>query len=97
MGAALDSYLEQAVIMEHVSTQEQIEGSVEKRKVTSCTLFLGIHHAIFVPHFLDVLSDAFSTLCGLLHFLLQLLNVLVVLFQGAAYGLLKTQTDDEVS
>ena len=94
MEAALDSYLEQAVIMEHVSTQEEIEGPVEQWKVTSCTLFLGIHHAILVPHFLDVLSDTFSALCGLLHLLLQLLNVLVVLLQGATDSLLKTQTDD---
>lgn len=83
--------------MVHVSTHEQIEGPVEQRKVTSSTLVLGIHYTVLVPHFLDVFSDAFGALCGLLHFLLQLLNVLVVLLQGAADGLLKNQTHDEVN
>jgi len=85
------SYLEQAVGVEHVSAEEQIEGPVEQREVTSGTLFLGIHDAVFVPHFLDVFSDAFSALRGLLHFLFQLLDVLVVLLQGAADGLLRNQ------
>lgn len=79
--------------MEHVSTQEQIEGPVKQWEVTSSTFFLGIHDTIFVPHFLDVFSDAFSALCGLLHFLLQLLDVLVVLLQGAADGLLRNRKE----
>lgn len=87
--AALLSYLKQTVIVEHVSTKEQIEGPVEQGEVTTSTLLLGLHHAILVPHFLDVLSDALGTLRGLLHLLLQLLDVLVVLFQGAADGLLR--------
>lgn len=82
-------YLQQAVIMEHVSTQEQVEGSVEEREVTGSTLFLGIHHSIFVPHFLNISSDSFGALRGLLHLLLQLFDVVVVLLQGAADGLLR--------
>lgn len=82
-------YLKKAVGVEHVSTQEQIKWPAEEREVTRSTLFLGIHHAIFVPHFLDVLSDALSALCGLLHLLLQLINVPTVLLQGATDCLLE--------
>lgn len=88
MGAAF--YLEQAVIVEHVSTQEQIKWPVEQGEVTRGTLLLGVDHAVLVPHFLDVFSDAFGTLCGLLHLLFQLLDVLVVFLQGAADGLLRS-------
>lgn len=84
----LHGYLKKAVGVEHVATQEQIKWPAEQREVTRGTLFLGIHHTIFVPHFLDVLSDAFGTLCGLLHLLLQLIDVLIVLLQGATDCLL---------
>lgn len=84
-------YLQQAVIVEHVSAQKQVEGPVEQWEVASGTFFLGIHNAIFVPHFLDVFSDALSALCGLLHFLLQLLDVLIVLLKRAADSLLRNQ------
>lgn len=82
------TYLEQAIVVKHVSTQEQIKGPVEQWEVTSGALFLGIHDTVLVPHFLDVFSDTFSTLCGLLHFLLQIVDVLVVLLQGTTNGLL---------
>lgn len=96
MEAALENYLEEAVIVEHVSTQEQIEGPVEQWEVTGRTLILGIHYAIFIPHFLDVFSNAFGALSSLLHFLFQLLDVLVVLLQGAADGLLRNHSEQRI-
>ena len=74
--------------MEHVSTQEQVEGSVQQGEVAGGALLLGLHHTVLVPHLLDVLSDALGALRGLLHLLLQLLYVVVVLRQRAADGLL---------
>lgn len=85
------SYLKETVIVKHVSTQEKIEGPVEQWEVTSSTFFLGVHNTIFVSHFLDVFSDALSTFRGLLHFLLQLLDVFIVLLQGATDRLLRNQ------
>lgn len=82
-------YLQQAVIVEHVSTQKQVEGPVEQREVTGGAFFLRIHNAIFVPHFLDVFSDTLCALRGLFHFLLQLVDVLIVLLKRAADSLLE--------
>lgn len=65
--------------MEHVSTEEQIEGSVEEGEVAGSTFLLALHHPILVPHLLDVLSDPLGALRRLLHLLLQLIYVLVVL------------------
>ena len=81
-------YLNEAVVVEHVSTQEQVEGPVEQGEVAGGALLLGLHHAVLVPHLLDVLADALGALGGLLHLLLQLLDVVVVLGQRAADGLL---------
>lgn len=75
--------------MEHVSAQKQVERPVEQWEVTSGAFFLRIHNAIFVPHFLDVFSDTLCALGGLFHFLLQLVDVLIVLLKGAADSLLR--------
>ncbi len=97
METASECYLEKAVVMEHVSTQEQIKGPVEQWEVTRGTLVLGIHYTVFVPHFLNVFSDAFSAFSGLFHFLLQLLDVLVVLLQGATDGLLRIHNEQSIN